>query len=212
MAATIIDYYQYTVDEGTLALTAPFATIVSSCNAIDQNGDGIIDLNDRTFIGNPNPDFIYGFNFNLNYKRLSASILFNGVYGNDIANGNLLQLENAEGLTYLNIAPDAYYNAWRPDAENNLFPRVGYTGNNNALAMNDRIIENGSYFRLKNITLGYDIPVKEAGVFSRCNIYLSGQNLITITDYSGYDPEITSFLWDATRTVSYTHLTLPTKA
>ena len=66
---------------------------------VDQNGDGIIDLNDRTFIGNPNPDFIYGFNFNLTYKRLTASILFNGVYGNDIANGNLLQLDNAEGLT-----------------------------------------------------------------------------------------------------------------
>ena len=65
--------------------------------------------------------------------------------------------------------------------------------------MNDRIIENGSYFRLKNVTLGYDIPVKESGMFSRCNIYVSGQNLITITDYSGYDPEITSFLWDATR-------------
>ena len=70
---------------------------------------------------------------------------------------------------------------------------------NNALAMNDRIIEDGSYFRLKNVTLGYDIPVKESGMFSRCNIYVSGQNLITITDYSGYDPEITSFLWDATR-------------
>ena len=68
------------------------AAVPGDVKIVDQNGDGIIDLNDRTFIGNPNPDFIYGFNFNLNYKRLSASILFNGVYGNDIANGNLLTI------------------------------------------------------------------------------------------------------------------------
>ena len=71
---------------------------------VDQNGDGIIDLSDRTFIGNPNPDFVYGFNFNLTYKRLSANILFNGVYGNDIANGNLLQLNNC--LLYTSDAAD----------------------------------------------------------------------------------------------------------
>ena len=121
---------------------------------IDQNGDGIIDLNDRTFIGNPNPDFIYGFNFNLTYKRLSANILFNGVYGNDIANGNLLQLNNAEGLTYLNIAPDAYFNAWRPDAQTNVYPRIGYSTNGQP-AMTDRIIEDGSYLRLSNLTIAY---------------------------------------------------------
>ena len=165
---------------------------------IDQNGDGVINASDRTIIGNPNPDFVYGLNLNLNYKNWSLTALVNGVEGNDIANGMQLDLGVAEG-TFSNVLSDAYYNAWRPDAESNLYPRVGYTGNNNALAMNDRIIEDGSYFRLKNITLGYDIPVKEAGMFSRCNIYLSGQNLITITDYSGYDPEITSFLWDATR-------------
>lgn len=165
---------------------------------IDQNGDGVINASDRTIIGNPNPDFVYGLNLNLNYKNWSLTALVNGVEGNDIANGMQLDLGVAEG-TFSNVLSDAYYNAWRPDSESNLYPRVGYTGNNNALAMNDRIIEDGSYFRLKNITLGYDIPVKEAGMFSRCNIYLSGQNLITITDYSGYDPEITSFLWDATR-------------
>ena len=125
---------------------------------IDQNGDGIIDLNDRTFIGNPNPDFIYGFNFNLTYKRLSANILFNGVYGNDIANGNLLQLNNAEGLTYLNIAPDAYFNAWRPDAQTNIYPRIGYSTNGQP-AMTDRIIEDGSYLRLSNLTIAYDFDV-----------------------------------------------------
>ena len=162
---------------------------------VDQNGDGVIDLNDRTFIGNPNPDFIYGFNFNINYKRFNASILFNGVFGNDIANGNLLQLENAEGLTYLNIAPDAYYNAWRPDAQTNTYPRIGYTTNGQP-AMTDRIIEDGSYLRLSNLTVSYDFDVNNNDSISNLKLFIAGQNLLTWTDYSGYDPEISSFLYN----------------
>ncbi len=171
------------------------AAVPGDVKIVDQNGDGIIDLNDRTFIGNPNPDFIYGFNFNLNYKRLSASILFNGVYGNDIANGNLLQLENAEGLTYLNIAPDAYYNAWRPDAQTNTYPRIGYTTNGQP-AMTDRIIEDGSYLRLSNLTISYDFDVNKNDSISNLKLFIAGQNLLTWTDYSGYDPEISSFLYN----------------
>ncbi len=171
------------------------AAVPGDVKIVDQNGDGIIDLNDRTFIGNPNPDFIYGFNFNLNYKRLSASILFNGVYGNDIANGNLLQLDNAEGLTYLNIAPDAYYNAWRPDAQTNTYPRIGYTTNGQP-AMTDRIIEDGSYLRLSNLTVSYDFDVNNNDSISNLKLFIAGQNLLTWTDYSGYDPEISSFLYN----------------
>ena len=171
------------------------AAVPGDVKIVDQNGDGIIDLNDRTFIGNPNPDFIYGFNFNLNYKRLSASILFNGVYGNDIANGNLLQLDNAEGLTYLNIAPDAYYNAWRPDAQTNTYPRIGYTTNGQP-AMTDRIIEDGSYLRLSNLTVSYDFDVNNIDSISNLKLFIAGQNLFTWTDYSGYDPEISSFLYN----------------
>ena len=166
---------------------------------VDQNGDGIIDLNDRTFIGNPNPDFIYGFNFNINYKRFNASILFNGVFGNDIANGNLLQLNNAEGLTYLNISPDAYYNAWRPGNAGeiiyNEYPRIGYTTNGQP-AMTDRIIEDGSYLRLSNLTVSYDFDVSNSSALSSLKLFVAGQNLLTFTNYSGYDPEISSFLYN----------------
>ena len=162
---------------------------------VDQNGDGIIDLDDRTFIGNPNPDFVYGINFNLTYKRLSANILFNGVYGNDIANGNLLQLNNAEGLTYLNIAPDAYYDAWRPDAQTNIYPRLGYT-TTGMPAMTDRIIEDGSYLRLSNLTIGYDFDVNKLDSISNLKLYVAGQNLITWTNYTGYAPEFSRFLFN----------------
>lgn len=158
---------------------------------IDQNGDGVIDEKDRTVIGNPNPDFVYGFNFSLNFKRFSMSALFNGVYGNDIANGNLLRMGVAEGVNN-NILAAAYHNAWRPDQPSNSFPRIGYT-ENGAIAIPDWIIEDGSYLRLGNLTLGYDLPVE--GVFSRVNLYVSAQNLFTWTNYSGYDPEVTNFLY-----------------
>ena len=171
------------------------AAVPGDVKIVDQNGDGIIDLKDRTFIGNPNPDYVYGFNFNFNYKRLNARVLFNGVYGNDIANGNLLQLENAEGLTYLNIAPDAYYNAWRPDFETNVYPRIGYTTNGQP-AMTDRIIEDGSYLRLSNLTISYDFDVDKIRSISNLKMFIAGQNLFTLTDYSGYDPEISSFLYN----------------
>ena len=160
------------------------AAVPGDVKIVDQNGDGIIDLKDRTFIGNPNPDYVYGFNLNFNYKRFNARVLFNGVYGNDIANGNLLQLDNAEGLIYLNISPDAYYNAWRPDAETNVYPRIGYTTNGQP-AMTDRIIEDGSYLRLSNLTVSYDFDVDKIRSISNLKMFVAGQNLFTLTDYSG---------------------------
>lgn len=161
---------------------------------VDQNGDGVIDLFDRTFIGNPNPDFTYGFNLNLTYKNFTATLLFNGVYGNDIANGNLLQLDNAEGLNFANILTRAYENAWTPTNPSNTHPRIGYTTNGSP-AISDRIIEDGSYLRLNNATINYDIPVSKSNLFSKLSVFIAGQNLFTITDYSGYNPEITSFLY-----------------
>lgn len=158
-----------------------------------DSGDGVIDVKDRTFIGNPNPDFVYGFNLNFKYKRFNVSALFNGVYGNDIANGNLLQLDNAEGLQP-NILPSAYNNAWRPDNPSNTHPRIGFT-TSGRIAISDRIIEDGSYLRLANLTIGYNVPVSDTAVFNTFNIYIAGQNLLTWTNYSGYDPEITNFLY-----------------
>ena len=161
---------------------------------VDQNKDEVIDILDRTFIGNPNPDFVYGFNLNFKLKRFSANFLFNGVYGNDIANGNLIKLNNAEGLG-TNISPNAYNNAWKPDAQSNLHPRLGYDEiSNQAIGISDRIIEDGSYLRLNNVTMSYDIPVENSLFIERINVYIAGQNLFTWTDYSGYNPEVSSFL------------------
>ena len=160
---------------------------------VDQDGDDTITEADRTLIGNPNPDFVYGGYLNMNYKRLSLSVQINGVYGNEIVNGNLIQLGTAEGRT-ANILSEAYNNAWRPDAQSNSYPRVGYLGESGSPAITDRIIEDGSFLRISNITLGYDIPVEKTNVFSSANVYVSGMNLFTFTDYSGYNPEITNFM------------------
>lgn len=157
---------------------------------VDQNGDGVIDLQDRTIIGNPNPDFVYGINLDFSYKNLSLRILANGVYGNDIANGNLLQLNTPEGISYSNITTTAYNNAWRPERTSNTTPRIGYN-TNGSIAMPDWIIEDGSFLRISNINLGYQ--------FDKVNIYVSAQNLFTFTGYSGYNPEVTSFLYDGLR-------------
>jgi len=163
---------------------------------IDQNGDNVINLLDRTVIGNPNPDYTFGINLSVRYKSFSLSALVNGVYGNDIINGNLIQMGNAEGL-FRNILSDAYHGAWRPEKPSNSYPRIGYIGNDGPefLAISDRYVEDGSYLRLNNITLGYDLPIKENNTIKSANIYVTGQNLLTLTNYSGYDPEITSFMW-----------------
>ena len=161
---------------------------------VDQNGDGVIDILDRTFIGNPNPDFVYGFNLNFKLKGFTADFLFNGVFGNDIANGNLIKLNNAEGLA-TNISPNAYNNAWRPEAQSNTYPRLGYDVTAyQAIGISDRIIEDGSFLRLNNVTISYDIPVEKSLLMDRVNVYIAGKNLVTWTDYSGYNPEVSSFL------------------
>ncbi|MBR8536388.1 TonB-dependent receptor [Carboxylicivirga sediminis] len=159
---------------------------------VDQNGDGNIDDMDKTLIGNPNPDFTYGFSLNVRYKRLTLSALFDGVYGNDIINGYNMELAYAEGNSK-NILTETYEQAWRVDAPSNTYPRLGYAYNE---YLSDRIVEDGSYFRLNNLTLGYDIPVDWTSVVSNLHIYGSCRNLFTITNYSGYNPQITSFLND----------------
>ena len=170
---------------------------------IDINEDGVIDETDRTIIGNPNPDFTFGLNFSLNYKSFSLSALVNGVHGNDIINGNALQMGNAEGL-YRNITPEAYHNAWRPEKVGQTsstavtHPRIGYKviEGPEFKAISDRFVEDGSYLRLKNISLAYDIPLSKNSALKSANIYVTAQNLFTLTKYTGFDPEITSFMWN----------------
>ena len=161
---------------------------------IDQNGDGVIDYKDRVFLGDPNPDFSYGCSVDFTWKGLSVSLQGYGVSGNEIINGTGIDLYNAEGLEK-NVYPAAYHEAWRPDRPSTTFPRILYNEEGWA-AVTDRLVEDGSYFRLTNLTIGYDIPFKK--VFKTFRVYTTMNNLFTITGYSGYDPNVTSFMYDGT--------------
>lgn len=161
---------------------------------VDQNKDGNINDADKVIIGNPNPKFTYGLTTDLNYKRFSLTIFLNGVYGNQIANGNKLKIEDTQAG--LNISKDAYYKAWSPEQPENSYPRLLYKNG----WFTDRILEDGSYLRLGMVTLGYKPDVKKLKFLSALEVYVTGKNLLTITNYSGYDPEVNSFTNDPLRT------------
>ncbi|WP_282113114.1 SusC/RagA family TonB-linked outer membrane protein [Maribacter stanieri] len=154
----------------------------------DIDGSGDITEADRTTIGNPNPEFTWGFTNNFSYKNLDLSIFLQGSQGGDIFNLTNVQLTNGDANT-----TRAYYNsAWTPTNTDTNAPRVG---NNSNREISSRFIEDGSYVRLKNISLGYTVPsdITEKLGLDNLRLSLSGQNLLTFTNYSGLDPEVSYY-------------------
>ncbi|MFG6686061.1 SusC/RagA family TonB-linked outer membrane protein [Mariniflexile sp. HNIBRBA6329] len=189
-----------TADDGNLKYGG-VDLAVGDVRYVDQNGDGNIDNEDRTIIGNPNPDFTYGFGTTIAYKNFSLSLLFNGTQGNDIANGNLMETAYADNSTK-NVSRDAYLDAFDPVSNpNGNYPRVGTGGFgiDYASEFSDRIVEDGSFLRLSYINLAYNIPVDRIKGIDNAQITLSGQNLLLFTKYSGFDPEVNSFANDPLR-------------
>lgn len=177
---------------------APAAVVKAMVGEIkyrDLDGNGVIDDRDRTVIGNTNPDFVYGITNNFRWKNFDFSFFLQGVQGNDMFNGNLMDVK----LSNIgNIPVDAYNSRWTPDnIENAKWPKAtgGYS---RVWRISDRYIENGSYLRLKNISLGYTIPLKFKAI-ERLYIYGSASNLFTITNYSWFDPDVNAFGGDASR-------------
>ena len=168
---------------------------------VDQNGDGDITDADKTIIGNPNPDFTFGFGTSFDYKNFSISAMFNGVYGNDIANGNLLETAYANN-TLKNVRNVAYSDAFDATTNpNGAYPSIGVggIGTDYTREFNDRIVEDGSFLRLSYVTLGYNVPVTNLDFIDSLKLSFSGQNLWLLTDYTGFDPEVDSFAFDPTR-------------
>lgn len=153
----------------------------------DLNGDGIIDDNDRTYLGRSIPKFTYGFNFNASYKKFDFSMFWQGQAGNYIYNGTYSSLMIGQ-LT--NHSTDLL-NYWTSQNTNTNIPRpVMYDPNGNGRA-SDRFVEKGDYLKLQTLEIGYTLPVS-AEMFSKVRIFASGQNLWTITKYKGYDPDFQS--------------------
>jgi TonB-dependent starch-binding outer membrane protein SusC len=157
----------------------------------DVNGDGVLNADDKTNVGHFLPDFSYGVNLSANWKGFDATLFMQGVSGNEIYS---IVKYDLEGMSRLFNSGTAVLDRWTPDNTDTNVPRaISGDPNQNARA-SDRFVEDGSYFRIKNLTLGYSLPsiasVEKVGV-SRLRIYVTMQNLLTITNYkSGYDPEI----------------------
>jgi TonB-linked SusC/RagA family outer membrane protein len=158
---------------------------------VDINNDGTVDADDRVVIGNPTPEVTANLDLNLKYKNLDASIFFNGIYGNEIYNGNRYNLEQQARLFN---GSTVLLDRWTPTNPSNTVPKTtpGFTGNE---VVSDRFIEDGSYTRIRSATIGFTVPQNAIGDFangalSKVRFYVSGQNLFTWTDYSGYNPEI----------------------
>ncbi|MDE5491903.1 SusC/RagA family TonB-linked outer membrane protein [Elizabethkingia meningoseptica] len=150
----------------------------------DINGDGIITPSDRTFIGNPNPKFTFGFSNNFTYKNFFLDFLFTGSVGNDIFNASRLDLELMNDFKNQSTA---VLNRWTTPGQITNVPKAG---DPSALTLSDRFVENGSYLRLKSATIGYNF--KKIKGMDKLSLYVTGQNLFTITNYSGFDPEVNS--------------------
>ena len=148
--------------------------------------DGQLNNDDRTVIGDPNPDFIWGFNNDFRWKGFDLNIFFQASQGNDLFNYTLMELDLLAGR---NNATTAALNRWTPTNTNTDIPKANGGRSRRA---SSRWIQDGSFIRLKNLSLGYNIP---QSILDRINvrklrIYVSAQNLLTFTDYEGFDPEV----------------------
>lgn len=153
----------------------------------DLNGNGRIDAGDRTYIGNPTPDWTYGLSISLDYKNFSLSILGQGVAGNQIFQGlRRLDITNANYQT-------AALNRWTGEGTSNTYPRlIDGDPNGNYSKFSNFYLQDGDYFRIKTVQIGYTIPkeVTSQAKIQGARIYVTGENLFTFTKYTGYDPEI----------------------
>ena len=175
-------YQGGTAPEGTATITGGVA---GDPLFYDLDGNGDIGAEDRAIIGNPNADFNWGLNNDLSYKNFDLNIFFQGSSGGEIFNMTNVQLMNGDG----NTTNDYFKNAWRPSNTDTNAPRVG---NNSFREISSRFVEDGSYIRLKNVALGYNLPTEITEKLKMQNVRfsVSAQNLFTITDYSGLDPEV----------------------
>jgi TonB-dependent starch-binding outer membrane protein SusC len=157
----------------------------------DLNGDGRITADDRANIGNPYPDFTYGLNLSVTYQNFDFNLFMTGVQGIDVFNNNIYDLEGQTRLfnSGTSVLDRAIVQNGVVVNSSATVPRANGAPQNTAIS--DRFVEDGSYARLKNISIGYTIPNKAFNnYFSKFRVYASGQNMITITKYSGLDPEL----------------------
>ncbi|WP_289745264.1 TonB-dependent receptor [uncultured Bacteroides sp.] len=155
----------------------------------DLNNDGVINDSDRTVIGNPNPSWLFSMNNSLSYKGFELSVFLQGIAGNKIYNAN--NIDNTGMAAAYNQTIDVL-ERWQGEGTSNSMPRAVFGDPNQNTRVSDRFVENGSYLRLKNITLSYTFPKQwlQKARIENARLSLSCENVATITGYSGFDPEV----------------------
>lgn len=155
----------------------------------DLNDDGIINDEDRTVIGDANPDVLLGLNNSITFGGLSLEVLFQASLGNDVFNATRIE---TEGMFTVNNALATTATRWQNEGDITRIPRAVFGDPSQNSRISSRFIEDGSHLRLRNVTLAYNLPTDLLNRFKvqSMSVYLSGQNLWILTDYSGYDPEV----------------------
>jgi len=156
----------------------------------DINDDGKINLSDKTYIGDPNPDFIYGLTNTFTFKGISLNIFLQGSQGNDIYNSSRME---TEGMYDAKNQSTRVLDRWRRPGQVTYMPKATSAKDN--LLASTRFVEDGSYLRIKTLTLSYDVSwnlFKKWGL-TRVQPYFTAQNLLTFTNYKGFDPEVDQF-------------------
>jgi len=178
----------------------------------DLDGNGIINDADRTYIGDPNPNFSYGINNTVTYKGFDFNLLLTGMYGNDVFNYTRRNTESLDGRTnqMASITERAQLGLIDPAGSDNdinnvillnpgtNMPRISLTDPNNNRRISDRYVEDGSFLRIKSIALGYTLPTEISSKMriSSCRVYFNLQNIYTFSKYKGYDPEVGNYNQD----------------
>ena len=155
----------------------------------DLNNDGVINDDDRTVLGSPTPSWTFAMNNQFSYKGFDLEIFFQGVAGNKIYNGNRAVLE---AMSVAQNQMTTVLDRWRGPGTSNTMPRAVFGDPNKNNRVSDRFLEDGSYLRLKNISLGYTLPSRltKKAAMQQVRLSVSAQNLFTLTRYTGLDPEV----------------------
>lgn len=216
------DFYRHDADGKLVQVAIPKGNTISPSSTWigdyifeDVNGDGVIDEGDCTFIGNPEPKFTFGFGNTFSWKGIDLSIFFSGAYGNKALNLTRYRIEDPrvnsnvtkDALNYARVemidpnGPEGdYRNLHVTNAGSTLMPAIQASdANNNYTRVSDRLVEDASYIRLQNISVGYTLPrqIVRKAYLENVRIYCNLQNLKTWTKYKGLDPEVGAHNGDA---------------
>jgi len=202
VGAPLAQFYGYQTDgilnsseeatSANLSIKNPYGVVypftAGDVKFVDKVADGIIDESDMTVIGDPNPDFFGSIVNGLQYKRFSLNTVFTFMVGNHVYNA---LRANLESMTGLDNQTNSAVSRWKYDGQQTNTPKATWGDPMGNSRFSDRWIEDGSYLRIKSLTLAYELPLK-SGFINNAQVYVTGSNLLTFTNYLGYDPEFST--------------------